>query len=80
MRNAVIINYWLKMFTLRYAAKMRVILGRKLGIQYLVLNCFFFNISFFFPRPQKHNFREFLINLKVFGSSQSHQLIMTHPN
>ena len=80
MRQAVIINYWLKMFTLRNTAKMHVILGRTLGIQYLVLNCFFFDISLFFPRPHKQNFREFLINLKVFGSSQSYRLIMTHLN
>ena len=80
MQPVVIINYWLKLFSLRNTAKMHVIQGRMLGIQYLVLNCFFFDISLFFPRPHKQNFREFLINLKVFGSSQSYQLIMTNTN
>ena len=42
MQQVVIINYWLKMFTLRNTAKIKkhVILGRTLSIQYLVLNCF----------------------------------------
>ena len=48
MQPVVIINYWLKMFTLRNTAKMHVVLGRMLGIQYLVLNYFFFDISLFF--------------------------------
>ena len=80
MQQAVIINYWLKMFTLRNMAKKHVILGRTLGIQYLVLNCFLLWYLTFFPGAQKQNFREFFINLKVLGSSQPYQLIMTHPN
>ena len=40
MRQAVIINYWLKMITLGNTAEKHVILGRMLGIQYLVLTCF----------------------------------------
>ena len=59
---------------------MHVILDTALGTQYLVLNCFFFDIAFFFFRPHKQNFKEFLINLKVFRSSQSNQLIIIHPN
>ena len=48
MQPVVIINYWLKMFTLGNTAKLHVVLGRMLGIQYLVLNYFFFGISLFF--------------------------------
>ena len=35
---------------------------------------------FFYPRAHKQNFGEFVINLKVLGSPQPYQLIMTHPN
>ena len=39
-------------------AKKDVILGRMLGIQYLVLNCFVYTLifHFFFPRAHKQNF------------------------
>ena len=63
MQQAVIINYWLKTFTLKNMAKKHVILGRMLGIQYLVWNCFLFRYFTFFPRAHKQNFREFFINL-----------------
>ena len=67
IRQAVNINYSLKMFTLGNMAKKHVILGRMLGIQYLILNCFFFDFSLFFPRAYKQNFREFLTNLECSG-------------
>ena len=69
MQQAVIINYWLKMFTLRNTVKKHVMLRRTLGIQYLVLNCFLLWYFTFLARAHKHNFREFFINLKVLGSS-----------
>ena len=48
MQQAVIINYWSKMFTLRNTAKKHLILRRKLGIQYLVLNSFLLRYFTFF--------------------------------
>ena len=48
MQQVVIINYWSKMFTLRNTAKKHLILGRKLGIQYLVLNSFLLRYFTFF--------------------------------
>ena len=49
MQQAVIINYWSKMFTLRNMAKKHLIQGRTLGIQYLVLNSFLLWSFTFFP-------------------------------
>ena len=44
----------------------------------MVLTCFLLSyFTFFCPTAHKQNFREFLINLKLLGSSQPRQLIMT---